>query len=92
MIACLRSARFLYRDGSASVCVELRRHHNTDAQADNKTFSVTKRLSRLPGAMTVKHFGTLPEARRYWMTEVARFENRGMERRDARIMGFHEED
>jgi len=91
VIACLRSARFTYPDSSASILVELRRHHNIKAQADNKEFVVTKRLARLRNMMLRKSFGTYREAVRYWNEQVAIIEGTGMQRRDARILGFHEE-
>lgn len=91
MIACLRSARFLYRDGSGSVLVELRRHHDIHAQYKNKEFLVMKRLSSLPGVLIQKSFGTYHEASRYWDRWVAILSDTGMERRDARIIGFHQE-
>lgn len=91
MLACLRSAQFMYPDRSASVVVELRRHHDINAQCDNKAFLVTKRLTRLPGVLIRKQFGTYPEAARYWDEEVAKLTDTGLERRDARIIGFHEE-
>lgn len=51
---------------------------------------MTKRLSMLPVLMT-KSFGTYPEATRYWDGEVAKLTDTGMERRDAKIVGWHEE-
>lgn len=90
MLACLRSAQFMWKDGSGIVVVELRRHHDTSASCDNKEFLVTKRLFR-PPILTTKAFRTYREATRYWDTEVAKLEATGMERRDAAIVGFHEE-
>jgi len=90
MLACLRSAQFAYKDGSGSVVVELRRHHDTRGQRQNKEFLVSRRLTRLPVFMT-KAFGTYPEAARYWESQVAKLTDTGMERRDAKIIGFHEE-
>lgn len=91
MLACLRSAQFFYPDRSASIVVELRRHHDTQAQHDNKEFLVTKRLTRLPSVLMTKAFGTYSEATRYWDEEVVKLTDTGMERRDAKIVGFHEE-
>ena len=91
MIACLRSAQFQYPDGSGSVVVELRRHHDTYSQCDNKEFVVTKRLTRLPRVIMRKAFGTYQEAVRDWDEKVARITDTGLVRRDARIVGFHEE-
>lgn len=91
MIACLRSATFMWPDRSGSVVVELRRHHDTSAQAKNKEFLVMKRLTRLPGVLIIKTFGTYREAARYWDGEVAKLTDTGLERRDARLIGFHEE-
>lgn len=91
MLVCLRSATFLYSDRSSSIVVELRRHHDIDAHADNKQFLVTKRLTRLPRVLMTKSFGTYREATHYWDGEVAKVADTGMERRDARIIGFHEE-
>lgn len=91
MLVCLRSAQFMYPDRSASVVVELRRHHDTDAQAKNKEFLVMKRLTRLPGVLVTKAFGTYREAAHYWDGEVAKLTDTGLERRDARIIGFQEE-
>ena len=90
MLACLRSAQFMYADGSAGVVVELRRHHDLHSQCANKEFLVTKRVTR-PQIIMTKAFGTYPEATRYWDVEVAKLTNMGFERRDARIIGFHEE-
>jgi hypothetical protein len=91
MLACLRSAQFMYPDLSGSIVVELRRHHDTDARCGNKEFLVTKRLTRLPGVVMRKAFGTYPEAVRYWDEEVAKVTDLGLVRRDSRIVGFHEE-
>lgn len=90
MLVCLRSAQFMYPDDVGGIVVELRRHHDTAAQRDNKEFIVTKRLTRLPVLMT-KAFGTYPEASRYWYEQVAVLSDKGFVRRDARIIGFHEE-
>ena len=81
----------MYADRSASIVVELRRHHDTRASARNKEFLVTKRLTRLPGVLTTKSFGTYPEASRYWDEEVVKLVDSGLERRDAVIVGFREE-
>lgn len=81
----------MYPDRSGSVVVELRRHHDTRVQANNKEFLVSRRLTRLPGVLITKAFGTYREASRYWDGEVAKLVDTGMERRDARIIGFHEE-
>jgi predicted membrane-bound mannosyltransferase len=91
MLACLRSAQFYYPDYSGSVVVELRRHHDIYAQCDNKAFLVTKRLTRLPHVIIQKSFGTYAEACRYWDEQVHRVEDLGLIRRDAKIIGFHEE-
>jgi len=91
MLVCLRSAQFTYPDGSGSLLVELRRHHDTDAQCANKQFLVTKRLTRLPGVLITKKFGTYPEATRYWDEQVAKVTDTGLVRRDAKIIGWHEE-
>ncbi len=90
MIACLRSAQFLYPDGATGVVVELRRHHDSRARRKNKEFLVTRRLTGMPVVVT-KPFGTLREAIRYWDAQVAELTDQGLERRDARIIGFHEE-
>ena len=90
MLVCLRSAQFQYLDRSGSVLVELRRHHDLNAQCANKEFLVTKRIT-WPQVIMTKAFGTYPEATRYWDEQVAKLTNTGMERRDARIVGFHEE-
>lgn len=50
-----------------------------------------KRLTRLPGAVMRKSFGAYREAIRYWDEEVAKLTDQGLERRDAKIVGFHEE-
>ena len=91
MLVCLRSAQFMYPDGSGSIVVELRRHHDTAAQHDNKEFLVMRRFTRLPGVLVTKALGTYREATRYWDDQVRRLADTGMERRDARIVGFHEE-
>mgnify|MGYP001569425685 FL=1 len=91
MLACLRSAQFTYPDDGGSILVELRRHHDINAQCDNKEFLVTKRFTRLPGVMIRKAFGTYAEATRYWDEQVAVVTDMGLARRDAKIIGFHEE-
>lgn len=90
MLVCLRSAHFLYPDDSGGIVVELRRQHDTSAAVRNRQFLVTKRLTRMPVLIT-KPFGTYREAVRYWDTEVSKLIDEGLERRDARIIGFHEE-
>ena len=90
MIACLRSAQFLYADGISGIVVELRRHHDTRASANNKEFLVTRRLTRLNIVMT-KPFSGYREAARHWDAEVAKLVDEGLERRDVRIVGWHEE-
>lgn len=89
MIACLRSAQFLYADG-AGVVVELRRHHDTNASAKNKEFLVTRRLTALPVIVT-KAFGSYREATRHWDVEVAKLVDEGLEQREVKIVGWHEE-
>ena len=91
MIACLRSAQFSYPDGSGSIVVELRRHHDTSARCDNKQFVVTKRMTRLPGVLIKKEWGSYQEAVRDWDEKVIRITDTGLIRRDAKIIGFHEE-
>ena len=91
MLACLRSAQFMYRDLSASVVVELRRHHDTRAQAKNKEFLVSRRFTRMPSVLITKSFGTYREAAVYWDGEVVKLVDTGMERRDSKIVGFREE-
>lgn len=91
MIACLRSAQFSYPDNSGSVVVELRRHHDTSAQCDNKEFIVMKRFTRLPGVVIRKAWGTYAEAVRDWDEHVAKLTDTGLQRRDAKIIGFREE-
>ena len=81
----------MYADRSASIVVELRRHHDTRADCDNKEFLVMKRFTRLPGALTTKSFGAYREATRYWDEEVAKLNDQGLQRRDSKIIGFHEE-
>ena len=90
MLVCLRSTSFSYADGSGSIVVELRRHHDTDAQCDNKSFLVTKRLTMARALMT-KAFGTYPEACRYWDEQVMKLVDTGMARRNTQIIGWHEE-
>jgi len=90
VLACLRSARFLYPDGSGSIVVELRRHHDLNSNGI-KEFLVTRRLTMSPTTLITKAFGTLPEAIRHWDLHVAVLTDKGMERRDDRIVGFHEE-
>ena len=91
MLACLRSAQFIYPDLSGSIVVELRRHHDTDAYCDNKQFIVTKRFTRMPHLLMTKAFGTYPEAARYWDEQFKKVEDMGLVRRDVQIVGFHEE-
>jgi hypothetical protein len=91
VIACLRSARFFYPDRSATIFVELRRHHDTNAIANNKEFIVTKRTSFGIKMIHNKSFGTIAEARRHWIEEVHQLEDHGLVRSDIPILGFHEE-
>ena len=90
MIVCLRSASFQYPDDAGGVVVELRRHHDTAARCDNKQFLVTRRLTRLPVIVT-KAFGTYREATKKWDLEVRKLTDEGLQRRDSKILGFHEE-
>jgi hypothetical protein len=90
VLACLRSAQFLYRNARGGVVVELRRHHDIDARYDNKEFVVTKRLIAMPVLMT-KSFGTYREASKYWDEEVSKLKDEGLEQQDVRIIGFREE-
>ena len=85
MVACLRSARFIYPDNSASIFVELRRVQ----LGKEPKFLVSRRFDR---NMLNKSFGTLPEARIYWRGEVAKLTDQGLRRCDSQIAGFHEED
>ena len=91
MLACLRSAQFTYPDDGGSILVELPRHHDTSARCDNKEFLVSRRMTRLPGVMITKSFGAYPEAVRHWDLHVAVLTDQGLVRRDAKIVGFHEE-
>lgn len=90
MLVCLRSTSFSYADGSGSIVVELRRHHDTDAACDNKAFLVSKRLT-MARALTTKAFGTYAEACRYWDEQVMKLTDTGMVRRQFNIVGWHEE-
>ena len=98
MIACLRSTRFMMPDRSASVFLELRRLQDIGAilrSSKTRQFVVTKRLGRGAGNIPVimkKNFDTLPEARSYWREEAMKLTDRGMDRMDIHISGFHEED
>ena len=91
MIACLRSVQFQYPDQSGSIVVELRRHHDTKAQCDNKAFVVMQRYTRLPGVVMRKAWGTYAEAVRDWDAKVVKIEDHGLTRRDIKIVGFREE-
>lgn len=91
MLVCLRSALFQYPRDAGGVVVELRRHHDTDARYDNKEFIVTRRLTQMPGILITKVFGTYREACQHWDLHVKVLEDQGLERRNIRIMGFHEE-
>jgi hypothetical protein len=94
MIACLRAARFLV-PGGGGVHVELRRHHDLASAGTGdraKKFIVAKRMTGFPRVMTTKKFETLSEARAYWIEQVTIIEDQGFERRDPKIVGFHEED
>ena len=91
MLACLRSAQFMYPDYSGSIVVELRRSHDIYAQCDNKAFIVTRRMTQLPHVLISKAFGTYNEATRYWDEQVKLVEDMGLLRRDIKIIGFHEE-
>ena len=96
MIACLRSSRFMYPDGSASVHLDLRRLMDIDAIARGRStlqFVVTRRLGAAAGQNAVinKSFDTLAEARRDWCEKAMALEDKGMRRLDIHIAGFHEE-
>lgn len=98
MIACLRSTRFMMPDRSVSIFLELRRLMDTGALArgsHTRQFVVTKRLgTKIDGkqVMLKKNFDTLPEARSYWCEQALILEDKGMNKLDIHIMGFHEED
>jgi hypothetical protein len=81
----------MYPDDTGSILIELRRHHDTNAQCDNKEFLVTRRLTRLPGVLITKKFGTYREAVGYWDEQVAKVSDTGLMRRDSKIIGWHEE-
>ena len=91
MVSCLRSARLMSADRQRQVFVDLRRLHDTASVANNKTFVVS---TRLPAESVISHkrFGTLVEARRFWLERVTKLEDTGLQRHDIPIMGFHEED
>lgn len=89
MIALLRSAGFYYPDGTA-IFLDVRRLHDTGAQADNKTFQFMRRCPRA-GLVSIKDFGTYREAMVFWNDQVVRLEGEGLARRDPEIVGFHEE-
>ena len=91
MIALLRSARFIYADGSSQF-VEVRRLHDQRdlGGCDNKAFAFSRRLPRAHMTFT-RNFGTMREAFRYWDDQVLLLSDQGLERRDSRIMGWHEE-
>lgn len=95
MVSLLRSARFVYQDGSASIRVDLRRHHDLasagQGDQDTKRFVVTRMLMRNPRVLINKTFGTYPEACRDWDTKVKLLEDEGMRRADVPIVGFHDE-
>lgn len=94
MIACLRSVRFMPADRSRSLFVELRRHHDTKARCDNKSFVVMTRIppfGMMAGTAITKSFGTYSEAAEHWDTTVRRYEDQGLIRDQMRIVGFHEE-
>jgi hypothetical protein len=82
---------FTYPDGTGSVVVELRRHHDTNASCDNKEFVVTRRLTQLPQVLIRKSWGTYAEAVRDWDEKVTRLTDTGLARRDIKIIGFREE-
>ncbi len=98
MIACLRSTRFMMPDGSASVFLDLRRLMDLDAMArgrKTRQFVVTRRLGHQVDGIKVimnKSFDELPEARAYWCEQAMKYEDKGMQRLDIHIAGFHEED
>lgn len=91
MIALLRSARFIYADGSSQF-VEVRRLHDQHDMngLTNKAFAFSRRLPRAHMTFT-RNFYTLREAFRYWDEQVLILTDQGLERRDSRIMGWHEE-
>ena len=71
--------------------MELRRHHDTASTCANKEFVVMKRLTRLPGVIMRKAFGTYREAVRDWDEKVAKLTDTGLIRRDTIFVGFREE-
>jgi hypothetical protein len=83
---------------STPVFLDLRRVHTLNAPPGgrgNKEFVVTKRMpaqTPLPAKMVKWEFGTLEEARRQWLYEGYIMEDKGMEKMDFLVQGFHEED
>jgi hypothetical protein len=80
------------------VFLELRRCHDLGAPVggkNSKEFVVMKRMpaaAPLPGKMLRWSFDTLEEARRQWLYEGVIMEDKGMQKMDFLIQGFHEED
>ncbi len=59
------------------------------ASRKTRQFVVTMRAGPV---ISSKHFDDLPAARAYWCERAMVFEDKGMNRFDFQIMGFHEED
>ena len=98
-VMCLRSTRFMdpmTRDHP--VFLDLRRIHNIQAargEKNAKQFIVTKRmpgLAPVPSKTLKWAFGTKAEAKHQWVYEAMMLEDKGMEKLDFLIKGFHEED
>jgi hypothetical protein len=82
MMACLRSARFVFPDDSGSIFVELRRR--------NDHFIVSERIPKLKVLRNINR-GTYREGCATWDELVHKHEDSGMRRSDLVIQGFHEE-
>ena len=95
MLVCLRSSRFMFpQNRDAPVFLGLRRMHNLDTPPGGrggKKFVVTKLMPAVKVVVN-KGFGTLNEARRYFLEEASKLEDQGMDKFDFKISGFHEED
>jgi len=98
-VMCLRSTRFMdpmSRD--FPIFLELRRFHNIKAGRGDKNSKAFVVMKRMMGSKTVPTetlkwpFGTKAEARRHWLAEAFILEDKGLEKLDFKIDGFHEED
>ena len=98
-VMCLRSTRFMDpMTREHPIFLDLRRIHDIGAPMGAKNAKEFVVLKRMPGSAPVPSktlkwaFGTKAEARHQWVYEAMMLEDKGMQKMDFLIQGFHEED